>query len=93
MARVGRLARINKAMRPYIVHTADNPEAVKKEITTLLETCGGVASLTGVNAGCEEKAVLEELLALSQRVEWAQEQERRLAEAEVVGVHVHPGHI
>ena len=86
LARVGQLARIDKAMRPYIVHTADNPEAVKKEITTLLETCGGVASLTGVNAGCEEKAVLEELLALSQRVEWAQEQERRLAEAEVVGV-------
>ena len=86
LARLGQLVKIDKALRPHVVHTADKPEAVQKEITALLKASGGMTALNDSNAGNREKAVLQELFELTKKAEWAQEQKKRLEEAECVGV-------
>ena len=77
IARVGSLPRVDRRLRELLVFSHENVSMVQREIQSLL-------SLNGV-APCEAH-VLQELLALTQQKEFGEKQQRKLYDADVVGV-------
>jgi hypothetical protein len=79
VARVGMLTKIDKDLRPSVVHSHENPEYIRKDIAELLKQYTG-------SSGSQEAVILTKMSELTKKKEFAELQRCKLDEADVVGV-------